>query len=209
VPTVIDYDVSMGSTGRVLKRVPMVYPLKQSAQPLEWSAKHRVSQISENRLRQVMQAYQGRSKPFADKTKTFTSADQTNLMARLRTIKQTVNGSTTVRQIMHGLIPGQFEGFQFQSELELLSWHQTCGTLGRTVLDPFLNAAMPSIQGTLAAMTRFKENFGVRVPTSYLYPLEHVFSADRKRFLEGPNDGTNLQGYLPLTSENRLWGVGL
>jgi hypothetical protein len=31
VPTVIDYDVSMGCTGGILKRVPIVYPLKQSA----------------------------------------------------------------------------------------------------------------------------------------------------------------------------------
>ena len=116
VPTVIDYDVSMGCTGGILKRVPIVYPLKQSAQPLEWSAKYRVSQISDDRLRQVMQAYQGSRKPFADKTKTFTSTDQTNLMARLRTIKQTVNGSNNVRQIMHGLIPEHFRGAQYQNE---------------------------------------------------------------------------------------------
>ncbi len=207
VPTV---DVSMGCTGGILKRVPMVYPLKQSAQPLEKSAKHRVSQISGDRLNQVMQAYQRRRKPSADKTKAFTISDQTNLMSRLRTIKQTVNGSTTVRQVMHGLIPGQFEGLQFQVEQDLLSWHQTCkDTLGCTVLDPFLNAAMPSIQGTGAAVTKFKEILGFRVPTSYLYPLEYVFSADWKRFLKGPNDGTNLQGYLPLTSENLLWGLGI
>jgi hypothetical protein len=210
VPTVIDYDVSMGNTGGILERVPMVYPLKQSAQPLERSAKHRVSQISEDRLRQVMQAYQGRRKPFADKTKAFTSTDQADLMARLRTIKQTVNGSTTVRQVMHGLIPEHFEGLQFQAEQDLLSWHKTCqDTLSCTVLDPFLNAAMPNIQGTGASVTRFKEILGFKVPTSYLYPLEYVFSADRKRFLEGQNDGTSLNGYLPFTSGNLLWGVGL
>lgn len=209
-PTVIDYDVSLGNTGDVVKRVPMIYPLKQSTASLGWSARNRVNQISENRLKQVMDAYKGRKIPFTDKTKPFTSADQIDLAARLRTIKQIVGNSSTVRQVMHGLIPARFEGTQSLAGQALLNWQQSCEKeLHCTVVNPFVGMKECTIQGMKASGTRFIEIQGIRLPTAHLYPLEYVFSADRKAFLEGENDGTNLQGYLPFTNENLLWGLGI
>ena len=108
---------------------------------------------------------------------------------------------------MHGLIPEQFEGLQYQPEQGLLNWHKTCEQkLHCTVLAPFLDTKIPRIQGVEATGTKFDMWQNV---TGYIFPLEYVFSADRKRFLAGKNDGTNLNGFLPFTNDNLLWGLGI
>ena len=75
-------------------------------------------------------------------------------------------------------------------------------------MDPFL-VTKDAIDDEEPAGIIYITKFGRRIPSDYMYRLEYVFSADRKRFLAGKNDGTNLNGYLPFTNDNLLCGLGL
>ncbi len=205
VPTVIDYDVSLGCHQGIVGRVPSVHMLKQAKQGIPLLVKQKIQQVSENKLTQVMDTYQNSRKGWCDQTKNFDNSDKKALITRLKSIKTVIaKTNTSVRQIIHDLLPDHMglNATSIYDWQELLQGHyQECEQLGCSAVTPILQTLADlgpsSFLGTREVKIEYGETirFCIDGNIHYYSSLDYVFAADWKVFQEGENDGTNLKGY--------------
>ena len=206
VPTVIDYDVSLGCHNGIIGRVPSVHMLKQAKESIPFAAKQKIQQISEAKLKQVMHTYQQTTKQWDDQTKNFDSLDTNQLAQRLKNIKAAVSKTTTtVRQVIHDLLPDHMsfnnpvplmnyeDALQFAWKEMLHGHYKICQELKCSAVTPILQSFFKYNSSSLLG----KKNDEVYTSdVLYFYALDYVFAADWQTFQEGENNKINLKGYL-------------